>query len=75
MKLSSKMRRNAASIAEWNETVRECKRIAKNSKLPNGATLLLENFFELDSHATRELHPAATCPFLGKEAWVNFSGR
>ena len=33
------------------------------------------NIYELDPDHGGELHPSATCPFLGQEAWVNHEGR
>ena len=62
------LRRSTESIEQWNTVVRECKAIA-------GDTIELTNFFELDAHKRDELHPAAICPFLGREAWVNWEGR
>ena len=36
----------------------------------------LENFTILDSGgATEDLAPGGSCPFLGKEAWVNQEGK
>jgi MoaA/NifB/PqqE/SkfB family radical SAM enzyme len=35
----------------------------------------LENINFLDSTAQFDLDPKATCPFLGKEAWVSAEGR
>lgn len=69
------MRRNQDAIQRWNALVQECKAIAKANPLPNGKQVVLENIFELENNATHEIHPDATCPFLGKEAWVNHSGR
>jgi hypothetical protein len=39
--------------------------------------LVLENFFELPDSGTVDaaIAPDAVCPFLGREAWVNASGR
>ena len=36
---------------------------------------MLANIYELDTSHGGELHPEATCPFLGQEAWVNHEGR
>jgi len=69
------MRRNKESIEKWNGIVRECQQIAREHPLPNGKTIVLENVYALNSGATNEIHPDASCPFLGKEAWVNHAGR
>eukprot|EP00026_Physarum_polycephalum_P001664 Phypoly_transcript_01666.p1 GENE.Phypoly_transcript_01666~~Phypoly_transcript_01666.p1 ORF type:complete len:901 (+),score=157.82 Phypoly_transcript_01666:113-2815(+) len=69
------MRRSEEAILKWNEIVAECQRIARETLLPNGKKIVLENIFALDLQATTEIHPEATCPFLGKEAWVNHEGR
>jgi len=69
------MRRNEEAINKWNAIVAECQQIAKENLLPNGKQIVLENIFALNLQATTEIHPAATCPFLGKEAWVNAEGR
>jgi hypothetical protein len=69
------MRRNEEAIKKWNKIVAECEQIAKENMLPNGKKIILENIFPLALHATTEIHPTASCPFLGKEAWVNHEGR
>ena len=69
------MRRSAASIARWNEAVRAARQVAAENPLPNGESVLLENIFELDPDATRDLAPSGPCPFLGQEAWVSAEGR
>jgi MoaA/NifB/PqqE/SkfB family radical SAM enzyme len=69
------MRRSKDSIERWNEIARECIEIADNNPLPNGKRIILANIYELDPVHGGELHPEATCPFLGQEAWVNSEGR
>jgi len=75
------LRRNADSIRRWNSVAQECRKIADENPLPNGRKLRLDNFFDLDPTAALEgapssaIHPQATCPFLGQEAWINHSGR
>ena len=69
------MRRNNDAIERWNSIARECINFADNNPLPNGERIELANIYELDPDHGGELHPAATCPFLGKEAWVNYAGR
>jgi radical SAM protein with 4Fe4S-binding SPASM domain len=69
------MRRSNDAITRWNEIARECIEIADSNLLPNGKRIILANIYELDPEHRGELHPAATCPFLGQEAWVNHEGR
>ena len=69
------MRRSRDAIERWNAIVRKCIEIADSNPLPNGKRIILSNIYELDPEHGGELHPAATCPFLGKEAWVNYAGR
>ena len=69
------IRRSKDSIERWNEIARECIEIADNNPLPNGKRIILANIYELDPEHGGELHPEATCPFLGQEAWVNSEGR
>ena len=69
------MRRGAESIARWNEAVIAARAASQDARLPNGKTVLLENVFLLDPHATADLAPGGACPFLGQEAWVSAEGR
>jgi MoaA/NifB/PqqE/SkfB family radical SAM enzyme len=69
------LRRNAASIARWNNVVLKAKKIAAESLLPNGKNILLVNFDILDNNATQDLMPQGICPFLGEEAWIAPDGR
>ena len=69
------MRRSKDSIERWNKIARESIEFANNNLLPNGKRIILANIYELDPEHGGELHPDATCPFLGQEAWVNHEGR
>eukprot|EP01126_Amoeba_proteus_P050366 TRINITY_DN5942_c0_g1_i4.p1 TRINITY_DN5942_c0_g1~~TRINITY_DN5942_c0_g1_i4.p1 ORF type:complete len:326 (-),score=33.30 TRINITY_DN5942_c0_g1_i4:181-1062(-) len=75
------LRRSPESIARWNEVAKRCRDFVATHPLPNGKQLILANFFDLDPSAaaveskSSPIHPAAVCPFLGKEAWVNHEGR
>lgn len=69
------MRRSPEAIARWNAAVRDAQRVAATHLLPNGQQVLLENIFELDDEAVRDLAPPGDCPFLGQEAWVSAEGR
>jgi glycosyltransferase involved in cell wall biosynthesis/MoaA/NifB/PqqE/SkfB family radical SAM enzyme len=63
------MRKNKDSIQRWNNAVMATHKIA------NGHAIILENIDLLSEDATRNLAPEGTCPFLGKEAWVNTEGK
>ena len=69
------MRRSPAALERWNAAVLEAREVAATHRLPNGATILLENIFLLDEAATGDLAPGGPCPFLGREAWVSAEGR
>ena len=69
------MRKDAASIARWNEAVQAAFNAAEIYRLPDGEKVLLENIFPLAPGADMEIAPGAICPFLGQEAWVSAEGR
>jgi MoaA/NifB/PqqE/SkfB family radical SAM enzyme len=72
------LRRDRDSIQRWNRVAAECRALANERPLPNRSYLRLDNFFDLDpisADSDHSIHPEAVCPFLGKEAWVNYSGR
>lgn len=66
------MKRDAISIKRWNYTVQKCKRIAMAQS--NDGSFILENF-EPFSSTCSTISPAWTCPFPGREAWINHDGR
>ncbi|MFN3234330.1 MAG: radical SAM/SPASM domain-containing protein [Gammaproteobacteria bacterium] len=72
---SISMRRNEDAIRRWNAAVDKAQKAAKNFPLPSGKLIKLENIYLLDENATKDLAPGASCPFLGKEAWVASDGR
>lgn len=69
------LRRNAASIARWNDSVLKVRKIATENLLPNGKNISLINFDILDDNTTQNLMPEWVCPFLGEEAWIAPNGR
>ncbi len=69
------MRRSPESIERWNRAVRAAVQVAEGHRLPSGEKVLLDNIFELDPDATKDLAPGGPCPFLGQEAWVSAEGR
>jgi MoaA/NifB/PqqE/SkfB family radical SAM enzyme len=72
---SMSMRRNAESVARWNEAVVAARAAAEACPLPNGRRVLLDNIFPLDASAPSDLAPGGPCPFLGQEAWISAAGR
>lgn len=62
------------SVKKWNSIVDESYRIADMTLLPNGNKIVLEHFTHLDLDMPTKVLEEATCPFLGKEAWVNAEG-
>lgn len=69
------LRKNHDSIKRWNNTAIECIKVARDTILPNGKHIKLDNFHELDPRNINELHHKGICPFLAREAWVNHEGR
>ena len=69
------MRRNADSIARWNQAVLEAQAVASSQLLANGKQIVLDNIYILEEGAQDNLLPEAVCPFLSKEAWVATDGR
>ncbi len=69
------MRRSADSIERWNIEVKRLYKLRDRMLLPNGQKIKLENFTILDSGGVEDLAPGGSCPFLGKEAWVNQEGK
>jgi glycosyltransferase involved in cell wall biosynthesis/MoaA/NifB/PqqE/SkfB family radical SAM enzyme len=69
------MRHNTEAITRWNKAVREAQNVAATCLLPNGKHILLENIYPLEESASINLVPDGICPFLGKEAWVDTTGR
>ena len=69
------MRHNAEAIARWNTAAQEALDVAATHLLPNGKHILLENIYPLEESASVNLVSDGVCPFLGKEAWVDTTGR
>lgn len=69
------MRRNTDSIKRWNLQVEKVYQLRNNKLLPNGQKIRLENFTTLEETGVKDIAPGGSCPFLGKEAWVNPEGR
>jgi MoaA/NifB/PqqE/SkfB family radical SAM enzyme len=69
------LRRSDESIKLWNKVSQECIEVAKNSQREDGSTILLENFDPIPEEDHYGMPEDWVCPFLGKEAWINFQGR
>ena len=68
------MRRSADSIQRWNNVVDSCKLVAKNYHKTDGTRIKLDNFEKLDPDKPGSMPDTWICPFLGREAWVNWEG-
>ena len=69
------MRHDAEAIKRWNIAAREAMAVAETHLLPNGKRILLENIYPLEEEAIINLVSDGICPFLGKEACVDTTGR
>jgi hypothetical protein len=68
------LRRSGDSIFRWNSEVDKCLKIAEANLLPNGKHIVLDNFQKIGNSEV-EISSDLECPFLGKEAWINYEGR
>lgn len=68
--------RNDLLFAErWNQIVRHCyKRVTEHNQFA-ARPFKLDNFFELQLDNLTDIAPGGDCPFLGKELWVDPTGR
>ncbi len=69
------MRRSTDSIIRWNRIVDECKKVAEDHLKKDGTKIKLDNFERLDPEKPKSMPETWICPFLGREAWVNWEGR
>ena len=69
------MRRSVASISRWNRVANECRRAARSCGRERGRPLTLQNFAPLEISGNNHLTSILVCPFLGREAWINYEGR
>jgi len=68
--------RNDLIYAErWNQIVRHCHKRVKAHNRTADRPFRLANFFELDLTQLEDISPGGECPFLGKELWVDPTGR
>ena len=66
------LRRDAGSLARWNEAVWAMRAAASGCPLPSGEAVLLENLEPWAEGGEPDFGP---CPFLDHEAWVTAQGR
>lgn len=66
---SQSLRRSPSAIARWNDAASRAQAVA------TARGVLLENFGPLGDGAAEDVDPLASCPFLGREAWVATDGR
>lgn len=69
------LRRSPESVARWNEALTQCQLAALSTPRPAGGTVKLENFTPLTFNDGKIARHNSECPFLGREAWINNSGR
>lgn len=68
------LRNDIIYAQRWNEIVDICSAIANNNGV-NPASIKLDNFHKLNVSETKNISLEGECPFLGKEIWVDPSGR
>ena len=73
--INQDLRRSQESILRWNSIVDKCFQVAKEHRRNDSSSILLENFSHIPDNIQRAMPQNWKCPFLGREAWVNYSGR
>ncbi|MEJ2252469.1 MAG: radical SAM protein [Candidatus Lokiarchaeota archaeon] len=69
------LKRNKHSIERWNSLVDELNFICRKTKLKSGKHIILDNVYKLNNSITDQTVPSYyLCPFLGKEAWIDWNG-
>ena len=69
------MRRSHNSLKKWNQVVDLCEEAADKFRKADGTKVRLDNFVRLNLSSPGLMPDNWICPFLGKEAWVNWEGR
>lgn len=68
--------RNDVSFAKrWNRTIDECEAIVDSHNAKSDKLIRLDNFSRLDPSNLEDIAAGGTCPFLGREIWVDPAGR
>jgi MoaA/NifB/PqqE/SkfB family radical SAM enzyme len=68
------MRRSKKSIEKWNKVVDRCNIAAQFVEGGSSKAVILENFNKINEDTPGMMPSDWECPFLGKEAWVNYKG-
>ena len=69
------MRRSPDSVSRWNRVAEKCKQTALDFTAKTGRKLKLQNFTPLTHAGNGATSDSLVCPFLGREAWINYEGR
>ncbi len=69
------MRRSHDSIIKWNHIVDLCEEAANKYRREDGSKVKLDNFSILNPDNPGHMTDNWICPFLGREAWINWEGR
>jgi hypothetical protein len=67
------LRATSESAAAWNEVAEACEGIVAEHVAEGGRPVRLENFHRLSVETPKEA--LGDCPFLGRELWLDSSGR
>ncbi|MEL6132840.1 MAG: radical SAM protein [Bacteroidota bacterium] len=69
-------RRDADSVARWNEIVAQTWEAQEKYRLPGGEKVLLENVYPLVFQENQQTVPEDhVCPFLDQELWISPTGK
>jgi len=68
------MRRNSDAIARWNDVVKDVLILNNKLKSEYKREIILENIYEIKP-GQKEILEDSICPFLGREAWIDPTGR
>ncbi|GHV34504.1 hypothetical protein FACS1894178_2130 [Bacteroidia bacterium] len=69
------MKATKASVAQWNEYVKQAYAAQEQYRKPNGEKVLLENIILLSKNEESEVPEIYKCPFLKKELWISATGK
>lgn len=72
---SLSFRKDAQSIAQWNEYVEQAYEAQEKYSKPDGKKVILENIIFLQPSESREIPHNYECPFLNQELWISASGK
>jgi len=68
--------RNDIALAEhWNQIVKDCKQRVREHNETAKRPFKLDNFFEMTLENLEDIALGGFCPFLGREIWIDPSGR